>query len=237
MDTKCDVILNNYAVLLLEQERFEDAENTILNAIKCNPECIKNQQQYAFILYANNKYELAAKQCQTMLIKQPNTESLSGYAWLLEKMGMFKESCIQYKELTVLEPRNATWYFWYALLLQRCDCFEQSMDNFAKCLEIDALYECANAHYAYSLYINGQYSKAYKYIKIAMDQTIDSKHLCVHYYFALILIACNNVQTAVNECYECLRLLKQKGNECQSEKGCLCINKGHIIQLLHELGY
>merc|ERR1712228_65916 len=106
MDTKCDVILNNYAVLLLEQERFEDAENTILNAIKCNPECIKNQQQYAFILYANNKYELAAKQCQTMLIKQPNTESLSGYAWLLEKMGMFKESCIQYKELTVLEPKN-----------------------------------------------------------------------------------------------------------------------------------
>ena len=74
--------------LLLEQERFEDAEYEIIRAIHCNPTCITNHQQYAYILFTMGKYELAVK-CQLMIILEPNIESYSGYAWLLNKWVVF----------------------------------------------------------------------------------------------------------------------------------------------------
>ena len=240
IDPSCDIILNNYAVLLLEQERYIDAEREIIRAIRCNPTGIKNHQQYAFILFTMGKYQLAAKECQLMILLEPNVESYSGYAWLLEQMGQFHESVLQYEELINLEPDNAIWYFWYAVLLQRCQQYNSSRKNFKKCLDIDPNYEGANGAYAYSLYLNGEYHEALKYIKIAMDNDInnDKDHLCVHYYYALIMIKLKNIQTAVNELYQCLDLIQlQQQNKCKNEKGCLLIDEYHIYNLLTQLGY
>jgi len=238
IDPHCDIILNNYAVLLLEQERYLEAEETIMAAIRCNPRCIKNHQQYAYILFTMGKYELAAKECQLMILLQPNIESYSGYAWLLEQMGKFKQSAASYQQLIHLEPQNAVWYFWYAVLLQRCDAFEESMCNFEKCLALDANYEVANGNYAYSLYLNGKYQSALKYIQVALQKNTDCSHLCVHFYYALIMIQFNRIQTAVNELYHCLDLIQlPQRNRCKHEKGCLPIHEHHIYNLLSELGY
>jgi len=144
---------------------------------------------------------------------------------------------VQYKKLIKLQPDNAIWYFWYAFLLQKCNKFKLSEENFKKCLEIDPNHQGANGNYAYSLYLNGDYKNAYKYIQIALNKEIDSKHLCVHYYYALIMIQFNDIQTAVNELYHCLDLIQQNQNICKNEKGCLCINEHHIYHLLAELGY
>jgi len=234
IDPSCDIIMNNYAVLLLEQGRFLDAEYLILRAIECNPNCIKNHQQYAYILFIMGKYELAAKECQLMIILEPNIESYSGYAWLLEQMGRFHESVLQYQQLINLEPNNPCWYYWYALLLQRCKQYNQSILYFKKCLDIDPNYDLLIYHnYAYSLYLNGQYNKALKYILKS-----DKNHLCVHYYYSLISIKLNNIQTAVNELYQCLDLIQlHQQNKCKNEKGCLLIDEHHIYNLLTQLGY
>eukprot|EP01083_Nonionella_stella_P034172 93562_1 len=237
IDPKCDIIMNNYAVLLLEQGRLEDAEEQIISAIQCNPQCIKNHQQYAFILYSMGKYELAAKECQLMIVLQPNIESYSGYAWLLEQMGKFEESVVQYEELIQLEPDNAIWYYWHAVLLQRCDTHGLSADNFNQCLQIDPHYEGANGNYAYSLYLQEEYEMAHKHICIALSNESDAHHSCVHYYYALILIQANNIQTAVNELHLCLELIQERTNMCKNEKGCLGIDTQDIYHLLHQIGY
>mmetsp|Transcript_49950 Transcript_49950/g.83180 ORF Transcript_49950/g.83180 Transcript_49950/m.83180 type:complete len:453 (+) Transcript_49950:78-1436(+) len=238
IDPHCDIILNNYAVLLLEQERYGDAERAILDAIACNPQCIKNHQQYAYILFTMGRYQDAAKQCQYMIELQPDIESYSGYAWLLEQMGQYDESLLQYERLIALEPDNAVWYFWYAVLLQRCDRFYDSLHAFKTCVEMDADYETGNANYAYSLYMHGQHDLALQYIQIALSKACDAKHLCVHFYHALILIEHGQLQTAVNELYQCLDLIQlQTHNRCKRETGCLHIQEGHIYQLLTELGY
>lgn len=239
MDPKCDIIMNNYAVLLIEQGRFNDAEKEIINAIECNPNCIKNHQQYAYILFINGKYELAAKECELMIILEPNIESYSGYAWLLEQMGQYHQSVLQYQQLIKLQPNNPIWYFWYAVLLQRCQQYNQSRINFKKCLDINPNYNCANSNYAYSLYLNQEYNDALKYIQIALDLESNNNHLCTHYYYALISIKLNNIQTAVNELYQCLDLIQlhPKQNQCKNEKGCLLIQQHHIYHLLTQLGY
>jgi len=236
IDPQCDIIMNNYAVLLLEAGRFEDAETQIVGAIEVNPECMKNHQQYAYILYAMNKYEGAAKECQLMMVNNPNIESYSGYAWLLEQMGRFEESKNIYHELIALEPDNAIWHFWYALLLQRCCKYKQSMLSFKKCVQIDPFYEGLNGNYAYSLYLNGEYQKAHKYITIAIK--CNHEHLCVHYYYALIMIQLNNIQCAVNELYQCLEFINNDNcHSCKNEKGCLVIDEHDVYRLLTELGY
>ena len=235
IDPSCDIIMNNYAVLLLEEERYADAEEQIVRAIRCNPRCIKNHQQFAYILFTMGKYEEAAKECQLMIFLEPNVESYSGYAWLLEQMGKFEESCAQYRQLIALEPENAIWYFWYAVLLQRCDEYLQSRDHFAQCIRMDPHHEGANGNYAYSLYLNHEFEAALSYIRVALQR--DDGHLCVHYYYALLCIHQNEIQTAVNELYRCLELLRSQENECKNEKGCLLIHEEDIHALLRQLGY
>jgi len=235
IDSSCDIIMNNYAVLLLEEERYADAEEQIVKAIRCNPRCIKNHQQFAYILFTMGKYEEAAKECQLMIFLEPNIESYSGYAWLLEQMGRFEESCAQYRQLISLEPDNAIWYFWYAVLLQRCDKYLPSKYHFAECIRMDPHHEGANGNYAYSLYLNHEFDAAHRFIEVALQR--DGKHLCVHYYYALLCVQNGSVQTAVNELHCCLELLRRHENECKNEKGCLLIHEADIHALLRQLGY
>merc|ERR1719242_1366047 len=141
MDPSCDVIMNNYAVLLLEQHRFMDAESQIENAIRAAPRCVKNRSQYAYILYNVGKLDSAARQCALMVRMAPTVESHSGYAWLLAQMGEIEESVAQYGECVRLEAENAIWHYWRALMCVRCGRNVEAKEGLEACLRLDAGYE------------------------------------------------------------------------------------------------
>lgn len=238
MDPSCDVIMNNYAVLLLEQQRYLDAEFQIEKAIRAAPRCLKNRQQYAYILFSIGKLEAAARQCLMMVRMSPNVESHSGYAWLLEQMGRVEESVAQYAECVRLEPSNAIWRYWHAILLLRCGRNEQAKEGLEECLRLDVNYEGARGHYAYCLYLLGETERARVVIREAVKA--DGGHLCVHFYCALIMLRegeGRSVQTAVNELFLCLSMMEENASECRNEKGCVRMSEENVKGLLRELGY
>jgi len=246
MDPSCDVIMNNYAVLLLEQQRFVDAESQIENAIRAAPRCLKNRQQYAYILFSVGKLQAAARQCALMVRMSPNVESHSGYAWLLEQMGRIEESVAQYAECVRLEGTNAIWHYWYALMCLRCGRNGEAKEGLEVCLRLDAGYEGAQGHYAYALMLCGEMERAREVIMEVVEREEDGaegRHLCMHFYAAVIMMGegeGRSVQTAVNELEVCLEMLEgdgENGSECRNEKGCVRIDERAVRGLLSELGY
>lgn len=243
MDPQCDVIMNNYAVLLLEQQRYTDAEAQMERAIRAAPRCLANRQQYAYILFSVGKLQAAARQCRLMVRMAPTVESHSGYAWLLEQMGRVEESEAQYRKLIDLEPDNAIWWFWHALLLVRCGPgkYTQARTALEECLRLDGSYEGARAHYAYVLLLCGEVERAREEARRVIGGADGDGHVCVHLYCALVMMhegEGRSEQTAVNELMRCLEILEgSEGSACRNEKGCVRIDERHVRALLERLGY
>ena len=80
-------------------------------------------------------------------------------------MGRFHESVLQYQELIALDPDNAIWYFgmlYYYKDVNNIMNQEKILKNVSILIQIMKV----NGAYAYSLYLNGEYNEALKYIQL-----------------------------------------------------------------------
>ncbi|KYK36599.1 MAG: hypothetical protein AYK18_02580 [Theionarchaea archaeon DG-70] len=107
---------NNYAILLYEINRFEEAEDHYKKALDINPEDADAHYNYAILLKEINRFEEAEDHYKKALeINPEDADAHYNYAILLEEINRFEEAEDHYKKALDINPEYAKAHNNYAI--------------------------------------------------------------------------------------------------------------------------
>ncbi|MBU7011755.1 MAG: tetratricopeptide repeat protein [Theionarchaea archaeon] len=159
---------NNYAILLYEINRFEEAEDHYKKALDINPEDADAHNNYAILLYEINRFEEAEDHYKKALDINPEyADAHYNYAILLEEINRFEEAEDHYKKALNINPEDAKAHNNYAILLEEINRFEEAEDHYKKALEINPEYAKAYGNLGILYSDQKKYSKAVKSLEKA----------------------------------------------------------------------
>jgi tetratricopeptide (TPR) repeat protein len=136
---------SNYAVLLQEMKRYEEAESHYKESLRINPDIAQAHNNYAALLTDMKRYEEAEFHYKESLrIDYEYASAHSNYANLLKEMKRYEEAESHYKESLRINPDIANAHSNYANLLKEMKRYEEAEFHYRETLRINP--EDAQAH-------------------------------------------------------------------------------------------
>jgi tetratricopeptide (TPR) repeat protein len=195
----------NYASLLFNMKRFEDAENHYKEALRLNPDYAEVHFNYANLLFNMKRFEDAENHYKEALRLNPDdAEVHNNYANLLSDMKRFEDAENHYKEALRLNPDDAEVHFNYASLLSDMKRFEDAENHYKEALRLNPDDAEVHNNYANLLSDMKRFEDAENHYKEALRLNPDYAE--VHFNYASLLFNMKRFEDAENHYKEALRL-------------------------------
>lgn len=188
-DFEDTLVLNNYALTLVELGRFEEAETQYQRAIERGTDDVKAHVNYANLLARHlNRHAEAAEHYQRAIDLEPEDVAPHvNYGILLDDaLERPSEAAAQYQRALELDPDDAQTHYRYAVLLARE--FGQPEDaevHYQRALELDPEFADAHSRYAILLAEKGDYEAAASHYERALELNPDDA--LAHFNYAVLL--------------------------------------------------
>jgi Tfp pilus assembly protein PilF len=161
---------NNYAVLLADLGRQNEAEDHYKKALDLDPENAAAHNNYANLLKGNDRQTEAEDHYKKALDLDPKYATAhNNYANLLTDMGRRTEAEDHYKKALDLNPKDAATHNNYANLLKGGDRQTEAEDHYKKALDLDPKYAAAHNNYANLMRIQNRFSEAESKVRTALQ--------------------------------------------------------------------
>jgi len=177
-------LINNYANLLTDLNRYDEAEIYYKKAFKLNPHHSNSIGNYARLLYKTDRNNEAEIYYQKALEVDPkHTNNCINYAALLQKLDRDNEAEIYYQKALELNAHNVNFYGNYAILLQKLNKDNEAKKYYQKSLDIAPNNSIMNGNYAQFLLLQDEREKARQYIDNAFNSKDKENDLLLELWF------------------------------------------------------
>jgi tetratricopeptide (TPR) repeat protein len=229
---------SNYALLLKEMKKYEEAESHYRESLRINPEYANAHNNYALLLEELKKYEEAESHYRESLeINPEDAQAHNNYALLLEELKKYEEAESHYRESLRINPEYAQAHNNYALLLKELKKYEEAESHYRESLRINP--EDADAHYNYAALLEElkKYEEAESHYRESLR--INPEYAKAHYNYALLLQELKKYEEAEFHYRESLRINPEYA-EANANLGILYFTTGDLesaVQLLKKASH
>ncbi len=176
----------NYAILLNELNRKDEAEEHYKKAIEINPNFAEAYNNYAQLLNELNRNDVAEKHYKKAIEINPNSEIVHfNYAILLNELNRNDEAEEHYKKAIEINPNYEKAYSNYAILLNELNRNDEAEEHYKKAIEINPDFAEAHNSYANLLRELNRNDEAEEHYKKAIE--INPNFVAAHNNYANLL--------------------------------------------------
>lgn len=165
---------NNFAGLLAEDGRFDEAIAYYRRALEIDPQFDDARSNLGNALVAQGKIEEAFAQYREALRLNPNSLiAHHNFALTLARQGRIDEAIEHYRKALEIEPRFLEGHNNLGLLLATKGQYAEAIDHYRKALEIDSEFPLAHVNLGDVLIAEGHRQEAIEHFKKALEREPD----------------------------------------------------------------
>ncbi|MFC1563260.1 tetratricopeptide repeat protein, partial [candidate division KSB1 bacterium] len=119
--------LNNWAVMALRLNHFDEAASIFRDIIEMDPNYYTAYINYSEVLFQQDKLKEALAICETARKKFKTPELYYNIAFLMDNLGLYDEAIGHYKEVLKMDPNYYKAYFNYSGIYYKTEQFDKAL--------------------------------------------------------------------------------------------------------------
>ena len=153
---------NNLGVILLEQQKIDEAQARFEQAIALNPHYAEARNNLGSLFGQNNQLEAAAAQFEQALLVRPDyPEALNNLGNTFDRMGKFDQALEKIQQALALEPDYVDAHHSLGNLLMSQSRFDEAAARFQQALALKPDYAEAHVGLATCYLTRGDYERGW----------------------------------------------------------------------------